>query len=275
MGKDSPFHLSAPRMHPHGVRIMDDDREALPRTGTVPTPELEVLERAHARLEADSRLEPSSRRLTLVFADGILTVDGEVEDLASKKRALEDVASVDDIRWVVDHVRVRPSVYMQDGELRDHVRDALIQEKEFDECRLLAAHDGVDERDRDPVDARGSIRVRVMGGVVTLEGEVPSWSHRRLAGVLAWWIPGTRDVENRLGVEPPETDNDGEITDAVRLALEREPLIDADQIRVSTREGRVTLEGTVASEEQRRTAERDAWFVLGVKGVANGIFATK
>lgn len=28
---------------------------------------------------------------------------------------------------------------------------------------------------------------------MTLEGRVVSLSHKRLAGVLAWWVPGCRD----------------------------------------------------------------------------------
>ena len=55
-------------------------------------------------------------------------------------------------------------------------------------------------------------------GVVTLNGEVPSLSHKRLAGVLAWWVPGTRDVINGLEEVPPEEDNDDELIDAMHVA---------------------------------------------------------
>ena len=108
-------------------------------------------------------------------------------------------------------------------------------------------------------------------GVVTLDGEVPSLCHKRLAGVLAWWVPGTRDVVNGLEVAPPEEDSDGEITDAVRTALEKDPLLDADGIRVGTRGAVVTLGGVVPSEPQREMAEADAWFVFGVDEVVNRI----
>lgn len=251
---------------------MSLERKIASRAVTIePARELEVLNRVHAKLEADTRLDPSARRLTLAFADGVLTVDGEVDTVASKKRVLENVAGLAEVRWVVDRLRVTPSTRMQDGQIRDHVRDALIEETEFRECKLVVVHDGVEEVAHDPVVAHGSIRLGVAEGVVTLDGEVPSWSHRRLAGVLAWWVPGTRDVENRLGVEPLEWDSDDEITDAVRLVLEREPLLDADQLRASTRNARVTLVGTVASDEQKRIAERDAWLVFGVDEVANDI----
>jgi osmotically-inducible protein OsmY len=160
---------------------------------------------------------------------------------------------------------------MQDGEIRDHVRDALVQETELEECKLAVLEDGGEVCVRDPVVARGDVHLRVADGVVTFDGEVPSLSHRRLAGVLAWWVPGTRDVENRLGIVPPEVDNDDEVSDAVQLALEKEPFVDADQIGVSTRAGSVHLRGMVGSEEQRQIAGRDAWYVMGVDDVVNEI----
>ena len=50
----------------------------------------------------------------------------------------------------------------------------------------------------------GSIVIEVKKGIVTLNGEVPSLTHKRLAGVLAWWVPGTRDVVNGLEEVPAE-----------------------------------------------------------------------
>lgn len=86
----------------------------------------------------------------------------------------------------------------------------------------------------------------------------------RLAGVLAWWVPGSRDVVNGLGVEPPEEDNDDEVSDAVRLVLEKDPFVDATRIDVSTRDYVVTLEGLVPAVGEREMAEFDAWYVFGV-----------
>ncbi len=235
--------------------------------------ELDVVNHVHALLEGDTRLGLEEAPLTVAFADGFLTLDGEVEDVALKKRVLRRAASVPGVRWLVDHVRVKPSTSMEDGEIRDHVRDALEDQVEFGDCRLVVAENGHERVVREPVAARGTIRVEVANGIVKLDGDVPSLSHRRLAGVLAWWIPGTRDVENGLGIVPPEADNDDEVTDAVRLALERDPLVDADQIGISTRDGRVRLRGMVTSEAQRRIAERDAWYVLGVDEVVNEIVA--
>lgn len=48
----------------------------------------------------------------------------------------------------------------------------------------------------------GKIRVTVQDGVVTLEGEVPSWQEREDARSAAWAAPGISQVEDRLVVRP-------------------------------------------------------------------------
>jgi osmotically-inducible protein OsmY len=87
--------------------------------------------------------------------------------------------------------------------------------------------------------------------------------------VLAWWVPGSREVINGLAVEPPEEDSDDEITDAVLLVLEKDRFVTADQIRVRTQGRVVTLEGLVPNATIREMAEFDAWYVFGVDQVVN------
>jgi osmotically-inducible protein OsmY len=76
-------------------------------------------------------------------------------------------------------------------------------------------------------------------------------------------------VHNRLAVVPPEEDNDGELADAIRLVLELDVLVHADQIGVTVSERAVTLSGIVARADERRRAELDAWYVPGVREVFN------
>ena len=117
------------------------------------------------------------------------------------------------------------------------------------------------------------IDIEVVEGVVTLSGRVGSLTHRRLAEVLAWWTAGCELVENRLRVVPPEQENDGELTDAVRIVLEKDPLVQSSQISIDVQHGEVTLKGYVASEEERRLAVLDAWYVPGVREVVDRIQA--
>ena len=104
-----------------------------------------------------------------------------------------------------------------------------------------------------------------------MDGDVQGLTQKRLAGVLAWWVPGSRDVVNGLAVTPPEVDEVGEIADAVRIALEKNPFVDHSQIRISVRGKKVTLDGLVPTAFEREMAEFDAWYVFGVDEVENRI----
>jgi osmotically-inducible protein OsmY len=115
----------------------------------------------------------------------------------------------------------------------------------------------------------GRITVEVKGGVVLLEGEVPSLGHKRLAGVLARRSVGCRAVVNRLAVGLLEEDSDQERETAVRLALSRDPALDPRTIRVRVRGAAVLLEGTVDSPLKALAAESDAGSVFGVERVDN------
>jgi osmotically-inducible protein OsmY len=118
-------------------------------------------------------------------------------------------------------------------------------------------------------DGLNIIEVSVEDGVVTLDGRVSSLSHKSLAGALAWWVLGSRDVINGIEVAPPQEIGDSEITDAVRLVLEKGPLLDARAIRAFTRNRVVVLEGCVTAPSEREMAEMDAWYVFGVDLVIN------
>jgi osmotically-inducible protein OsmY len=61
------------------------------------------------------------------------------------------------------------------------------------------------------------------------------------------------------------------LTDAVRLVLEKDPFVNASSIRVSAKDWVVMLEGLVPTEAMKDMAERDSWYVLGVKSVTNRI----
>jgi len=74
-----------------------------------------------------------------------------------------------------------------------------------------------------------------------------------------------------LAVDPAEADNDYEIVDALRLVLEKDPILNAEQLRVRARKAVVTIEGVVPTESERDTAEHDAWYVFGVEDVVNRI----
>jgi osmotically-inducible protein OsmY len=235
------------------------------------TEDTDLLERVREALRADTRIGFDEAAIVLSLADRQLVIAGEVADIAAKRRALRRAAAAVADRGIVDRLHVTPAVAMEDGMIRDLVRDALVEEPALSQSRLRQWVKGELELVRDPPGATETIDIRVEDGVVTLDGEVTGLAQKRLAGALAWWVPGSRDVINGIGVAPAEADSDFEIADAVRLVLEKDPFVNADQLRVGARRAVVALDGLVPTESERDMAERDAWYVFGVEDVVNRI----
>jgi len=186
-----------------------------------------------------------------VSMDGdCLIIEGMVERVSQKKKIMLAAMSLNNVTGVVDRLLVRPASRMTDAEIRDHVHASFIDE---------------------PVLKETEIRIEVERGIVDIEGKVGSLSHKRMAGALAWWVPGVTDVINSLEVVPPEEDNADEITDALRLIFEKDRLVDASAITISVSGWTVTLDGTAPGEAEREAAEDDAWCVWGVNDVISRI----
>ncbi len=172
---------------------------------------------------------------------------------------------------VRNHLRVAAAEREEDGALRDEVIGGLINESAFNEYTLRSVRNGDSEILRHGRDDSGLIEIEVHQGTVILRGQVGSLNHRRLVEVLTWWTAGCEVVDNRLRVVPAQRDNADELVDAVCIVLEKDPLVHASQVRVSAAEGVVTLDGHVASNEEKMLAVLDAWYVPGVHDVVDRI----
>jgi len=208
-------------------------------------------------------------------ADGALLLEGEVAGLARKKLALLRAAAVPGVTELVDRVHVAAEAPAR--HLRSQLAEMYAREVAFAgfEVRVDIASGPV-ETEFEPVGGasgggEGRIDIEVNEGVVTLNGSAPSLVHKRLAGVMAWRASGVRDVINGIAVEPVEEDGPDQIEEAVRVALDGNPDVDASQIRVGVRGRVVRLTGGARSESARELAEADAWTVLGVDDVINEI----
>lgn len=226
--------------------------------------------RAEPRLGAAFRL----RRIGME-SDGVLVLEGTVERLAEKKLALLRAAAVPGVQQLIDRMHVaakepvrhvRPQVcklFAQDSdfagfEIREDIAEGELA-TEFQPCTTIVGAPA------------GRIDVEENDGVITLNGVVPSLVHKRVAGVLAWRVPGVRDVINGIVVDPAEEDGPDSIEEAVRVVLDREPSVDAAQIKVGVRGRVVRLTGLVGSMSEREIAENDVWAVFGVDDVINEI----
>jgi osmotically-inducible protein OsmY len=235
--------------------------------------ESQLLEHVRAALRGEIRLDHRLKHVHLTLnADGSVTVEAEAPSVAVKKLALERIGAVPGIDGIVDRLHVARATPMGDSEIRVHVRNAFIDEPAFKRFDVREWRHGSFELVQGAAPkAYGSLDIEVNDGVVTLNGRVPGLESKRLAGVMAWWVPGTRDVINGIAVDPPEDDSPDHIAEAVHIALERDPFVEASQIGVTVTGRVVTLSGLVPRETESRRAEDDAWCIFGVDNVINKI----
>ena len=226
-----------------------------------------------AELERDPRIDSHAYPIHVIEQDDRLVMEGTVANIAAKKLTLRIAQRVCGTCPVLDRLHVA-AARMEDGELVNEILDIFLGEPVFTEYGIRVKHGSEFETWRvSKSELSEMIDIEVLTGVVTLTGRVGSLTHRRLAEVLAWWTAGCELVENRLRVVPPEQENDGELTDAVRIVLEKDPLVHSGQISINVHHGEVTLHGYVGSEEERRLAVLDAWYVPGVREVVDHIQA--
>jgi osmotically-inducible protein OsmY len=231
-----------------------------------------ITRRIHGLLERERRINLHRFPIQISNADGVAVLEGEVGDIAAKKLALELAASVAEVRGVVDRLRIAPGERRGDGAIRDSLARRLLELPEFRNCTLRSRTNQKTDLLREANgEGIGEIEFSVTDGVIVLEGHVISLPHRLFAGVLGWWTPGRRDVVNALEIKPRYEERDDEVVEALRIVLEADPMIDDAQIRAVCERWAVTLEGSVPTEEQKRQAEMDAWYLSGVDRVTNNL----
>lgn len=123
----------------------------------------------------------------------------------------------------------------------------------------------------DPKIKSNDIAVAVKDGVVTLSGFVSSFWELDAAEKAAKRVYGVRGVANDLEVKLFWQRTDPEIARSAVQALESHVSIPSENIKVSVKNGRVTLEGTVEFEFQKMLAHSAVKKLRGVSEVINKI----
>jgi len=121
--------------------------------------------------------------------------------------------------------------------------------------------------DIDPTD----IGVAVKGGVVTLTGFVRSYTQKWQAERDVKRVSGVVGVANDIEVRLPTSSQrpDPEIARDAVAALKHELPYSSETMKVTVKDGWLTLEGTAEWNYQRTRAEEAVRRVSGVKGVSN------
>lgn len=121
------------------------------------------------------------------------------------------------------------------------------------------------------------IQVKTQNKVVTLTGSVPTPTEKEHAVAVARGVENVADVVDDLSVttgamasaqtpqgSPPD---DTSITEAVKQKLQAQPETASVDINVDTRQGVVTLSGTVKTSEEKDEVLQLARNTQGVQGV--------
>ncbi len=235
----------------------------------IPMTPQEILEQIQAALQKETRYDVNRYPVQLVLHEGTLILSGEFPDIRAKRHAVYVARMIAAGMEIIDQLNVTSAIH-EEGTLRSEVVRALATEAVFSNVTLRLRNDGNVDLLRE---GRGEavIEIQVSEGTVYLSGQVDSLSHRRLAEVLCWWCLGCERVDNLLAVIPAEEDNDDEVSDALRMTMEKDPLVHAEQISIEVHNGSVILHGYVPSQEERRLAELDAWYIPGVHEVVNDV----
>lgn len=179
--------------------------------------------------------------------EGIVTLEGRVDNIRAKGRARKLTETVRGVLSVVNLIEVQPSD-RSDSEIQTDIETALLT---------------------DPATESYEVNVAVSDGKATLTGNVDSWQEKELCAYVAKGVAGVTGIDNQIGVDFSEMRLDSEIKNEVREALRHDVFLDgAGLIDVSVEDGNVTLTGTVGSAFEKRRARTKAW-VIGVKEVDN------
>jgi osmotically-inducible protein OsmY len=117
------------------------------------------------------------------------------------------------------------------------------------------------------------IGVAVKNGIVTLSGQVDSFSKKLAAEKAAKKVAGVKAVAEdiQVGISPSFLKTDAEIAEAVLNALKWHTAVQEEKIKIKVEEGVVRLEGEVEWEYQRNNAKTAIENLTGVKAVINSI----
>ena len=202
-------------------------------------------------LRSDERLIPSD--LGVSARDGVVTLFGEVDSLVKRSAAVNAAARVRGVRAIANEIAVRLPL----GHLRTDID---------------IAHDAVNALMWDTEVPDKSVRVRVQDRWVWLLGEAQWQYERRAAERAVENIRGVKGVTNliKLKTQPAAAG----LREAIQASFARNAQLAHSRITVTTRDGSVVLEGTVASWSERMAAEHCAWNQRGVVDVDNRLLIT-
>ncbi|MBI1886518.1 MAG: BON domain-containing protein [Chloroflexi bacterium] len=177
---------------------------------------------------------PWAESVKLMVVGGVAYLDGAVASFQEKRALASTVATLPNVREVVNRLHVVPGCPRTDRQVTEGVINALKKE---------------------PALSFQRVAVSASDGVVEIQGQVPGIAARIAAEAAAWSVPGVRHVINRLevaGQAPPDPD---ELVLLLKHRLESCLGAAASGVELRFQDGAVYITGSVPGLEQRQAAE--------------------
>jgi osmotically-inducible protein OsmY len=202
---------------------------------------------------SELKYEPSvnASEIGVTANDGIIGLTGNVKNYAEKYAAVHAAERVAGVKAVTDEMKVDlPSFHVRNDE---DIARAAVNGLQWD-VWVPANH----------------VKVKVDSGWITLEGEVDYKYQQTEAELAVRNLTGVKGVSNLITLKKPAV-LPSEVKANIDQALRRAAEVDADCIKVSVVQDKVTLKGTVSSWAERQAAEHAAWSAPGVRTVEDDL----
>lgn len=186
--------------------------------------------------------EVQSKDVDAKVENGIVTLSGKVDNLVASRRAEDLATRVVGVQSIVNQIVVETDD-VTDKQLNRKVVKVFANDESFD---------------------ASEVKVEIENGKASVDGQVDSLAEKRLAEEKLASMTGIREIENNLEITDRTKRSDAEIQEIVSGLLDNAAALDENEIEVEVEEGKVILNGTVASLAQKRKA----FELASVAGVA-------
>jgi osmotically-inducible protein OsmY len=196
--------------------------------------------------------EPSvdSGHIGVSAHDGIVTLNGHVQNFSQKLAAEKAAARVKGVKAVAEEIEVKLPFDIDRSD--EDIASAAIERLAWDSSV-----------------PRDAVKVRVEKGWVTLSGDVEWHYQKEAAAQNVSVLHGVVGVSNQLRIMP--TVNSATVSDEITRALHRSWYYDPNTIKVSAQGGKIKLTGNVTTWNARDLAGTTAWSSPGTSSVENDI----